>query len=829
MSREHCVYEAQGMQVGDGGARMRMVSKLLWLVVVVGLADCVPPQSCGPDNCTGCCLADSCEPGTALDACGTGGDVCSTCALGQLCSSGCQSGSQAGGGAGGGNGGGGATGGGPSCVLAGSGQCATGELFCGAGCCPSTNPYFCSVTNLCYPTIASVRAACGNETCVECTTPACGPGNCSGCCSGNMCVPLSGEANGSCGANGAACSACPANRFCDLVTGACHASHIEHVVLIVQENHTFETYFGMYCTAPAYSNPTCTSGPACCEGAPVVNGVYTDPGGYAAYPLDDDPNSPTSNFKEDRDHEQACELQQINGGAMDRFVTGSIGASTCFGVGPNCASSNNWVLASGQLATDPVSYYWSLAGSSALADRYFQPIAGGTSSNDMYFAGAQYRFVDNNRFPNVVVGETSAGLCVDSNATCLSGQKITYPLPTVADLLLDAGFSFAIYADGYGDALSAKLGGQDCPTLTAASGCPYWNSISYPIAHNGCFYDPSDIPFLYFQGFADQPAGGGTVFPTPYAKDLAALQQDVSAGTLPSFSFVKERIFHNEHPNMSTIADGVSAVADVLNTIETSQFRDTTLVLLTWDEGGGFFDHVAPPPSVENYPSGDPQSPLPVPYGTRVPLMAIGPFARRGVVSHVTMEHSSLVRFLEFNFLGREGGLGARDAVVNNIGSLLDPAAVGVAVPSCNSSCQGRVCGLNGCGVSCGTCPSGTGCSNGACVTCAAPGNGGCSTAGSLNCGGGQCCPAGYPFQCGSKCYATESGAAAVCGSTCTTCTPSCSLATPSSSCPSGNVSCGSVCCGAAFPYYCAANNKCYSTSQAALASPCGDACVYCQ
>jgi Phosphoesterase family len=72
---------------------------------------------------------------------------------------------------------------------------------------------------------------------------------------------------------------------------------------------------------------------------------------------------------------------------------------------------------------------------------------------------------------------------------------------------------------------------------------------------------------------------------------------------------------------------------------------------LTWDEGGGFFDHVAPPASIDAGDSG-----IRVPYGTRVPLPAIGTLARKGAISQ--MEHSSIVRFLEYNFLGPVGQLG---------------------------------------------------------------------------------------------------------------------------------------------------------------------------
>ena len=65
-----------------------------------------------------------------------------------------------------------------------------------------------------------------------------------------------------------------------------------------------------------------------------------------------------------------------------------------------------------------------------------------------------------------------------------------------------------------------------------------------------------------------------------------------------------------------------------------------------------------------------------------MPLLALGPFARKSFISHVVLEHSSVVKFLEWNWLGMQTGqLGTRDTVVSNLGSLLDPALTGVAVP----------------------------------------------------------------------------------------------------------------------------------------------------
>ena len=161
-------------------------------------------------------------------------------------------------------------------------------------------------------------------------------------------------------------------------------------------------------------------------------------------------------------------------------------------------------------------------------------------------------------------------------------------------------------------------------------------------------------------------------------KDSTQLIADLDAGELPTFSYVKARAYRNEHPNVSKISDGVAFVKTIVDAVKLSSVASSTLVLLTWDEGGGFFDHLAPPAGIDD----DPESPIhPVPYGTRVPMLALGPYARAGAVSHVTMEHSSVVKFLEYNFLGPVGQLGANDGKVKNIGSLLDPTRTGIVIP----------------------------------------------------------------------------------------------------------------------------------------------------
>ena len=455
---------------------------------------------------------------------------------------------------------------------------------------------------------------------------------------GGSCIDVT-ENDSDCGGCGQACTGA---QHC--AASVCRDSAIEHVVLIVEENHTFDTYFGRYCQAPAGSNPTCTAGPSCCERAPD-----TEPHGASPIVIDD-----ASNFATDRDHQQACEVLQIDGGKMDNYVTGASGADKCLGTGPSCSSTNNFALA----GAGTVGTYWSMADNGALADRYFQPIAGGTSSNNMYLAIAHYQFTDNRAMPDAI----GCLLNCSVDAVCLSSTKTKYQgRTTIADLILNAGKAFTVYADGYAQAVSAGYG--NCPNI--ASNCQY-SEFTHPVAYQACRYDASDIPFAYYAQFADGP----------HVVDYSQLAEDVANNKLPNFAYVKALTTHNEHPNVSNITDGVAFVQGVIQTITQSSYASSTLILLTWDEGGGFYDHVAPPASIDTDDTG-----APVPYGTRVPLLAIGPFAKKGAISHVTMEHSSIVRFLEYNFVGPVGQLGYNDAKVANIGSVLDPAKTGIRIP----------------------------------------------------------------------------------------------------------------------------------------------------
>src|SRR5262249_1319024 len=227
---------------------------------------------------------------------------------------------------------------------------------------------------------------------------------------------------------------------------------------------------------------------------------------------------------------------------------------------PPCSTPRNWAVA--DAAT--VGAYWSYATNGALADRYFQPIVGSTSSNDMYLAIAKYQFVDNDYRPDSIGSICSRNPLDPGTAIKWNGRT------TIADLLLANGNSFGVFADGYQEALNAK---PSCPS--APPDCPF------NFETEACKYDPSDIPFQYYAQLTDDPN---------HMHDINELAGYVSKSFLPDLTYVKARTYKNEHPGFSTITGGISFVSNVVSMIQSTPYKDDTLILLTWDEGGGFFD-----------------------------------------------------------------------------------------------------------------------------------------------------------------------------------------------------------------------------------------------
>lgn len=387
-------------------------------------------------------------------------------------------------------------------------------------------------------------------------------------------------------------------------------SAVEHMIIIISENHSFDSIYGKYCKATTGSKPSCNSGPSCCEAAP------DSVSGSSAVTLTDQ-----QNLKYDPDHSAVCETCEINNGAMDRYVTGC-----------SCSNPSNFATADNTSAK----YYYSWASSYAIADNFYQSAVGASSENDMYIGTGKFLFLDNEAVPQ------------DRNlngARCYTSGFKSYSSTTIADLLNYCNIDWTFYAEGY----------DQNPTSTQC----------YPY-----YYDASDDPFTYFPSLINSSEISSRNF-----RDYNSLYLDITNKTLPAVSYVKGLGIHSEHPGISTLTAGETISQNIIDAITASDtYRPNTVVLMVPDESGGYYDHVSPPgkSTIDNQP-----------YGPRIPFIAVGEQVKRNYVSHVQMEFSSLIKFIEWNWLnGEPNHLGTRDAVVNNIGDMFDNQKTGIIIPS---------------------------------------------------------------------------------------------------------------------------------------------------
>ena len=130
------------------------------------------------------------------------------------------------------------------------------------------------------------------------------------------------------------------------------------------------------------------------------------------------------------------------------------------------------------------------------------------------------------------------------------------------------------------------------------------------------------------------------------------------AGNLPAVAFVKPIGADNEHPGYADLLRGQQHVASLVKAVQESAVWKDSVIIITYDEGGGRWDHVPPPP-------GDRWGP-----GVRVPAIIISPYAKRRFVDHTTYETTSILKFIETRW--QLAPLGSRDAAANNLFNAFD-------------------------------------------------------------------------------------------------------------------------------------------------------------
>jgi acid phosphatase len=207
------------------------------------------------------------------------------------------------------------------------------------------------------------------------------------------------------------------------------------------------------------------------------------------------------------------------------------------------------------------------------------------------------------------------------SATTLVPQTET----TIGDLLTKAGIGWAYYAGAWNFALSHP---------------PFAAGLSKAVPN----FQYHHQPFDYFAAF-DPSTRAGRINRTAHLRDAGVVTNpaklppsrflsDIRAGTLPPVTFYKPQGSVNEHASYANVADGDRHIAALLTALKASPQWSHMLVVVTYDEFGGWWDHVAPPKADRFGP------------GTRIPALIISPFARKGVVDHTQYDTTSILRFI---------------------------------------------------------------------------------------------------------------------------------------------------------------------------------------
>jgi len=225
-----------------------------------------------------------------------------------------------------------------------------------------------------------------------------------------------------------------------------------------------------------------------------------------------------------------------------------------------------------------------------------------------------------------------------------------HPVPpqtarTIGDTLSAKGVSWAWYGGAW---QAASADGRQDPKAKRA--------FIYNVAAGAPAFQPHHQPFNYFKRFAP-----GTPDRERHLKDDTDLMRDIKAGTLPSVAFYKPVGRVNQHPSYTDVMSGDAHIADLLEKLRASPQWKRMLVVVTYDENGGFWDHV-PPPSGPGW--SDRWGP-----GTRIPALIVSPFARRGFVDSTVYDTTSILKFITRRW-GLEPLPGVREKVGDLSGAL---------------------------------------------------------------------------------------------------------------------------------------------------------------
>lgn len=477
------------------------------------------------------------------------------------------------------------------------------------------------------------------------------------------------------------------------------ATPIKHLVVIFQENASFDHYFATY---PHALNPAGEPQFVADKNTPTANNLL--------HPRDLEDQNPNSNlvglpfrlgpanaFTCSEDHGYSDEQKAEDGGAMDMFADTSHSGLGCqAAAGP--ANKSPTVMA--YFDGNTVTAMWNYAQSFAMSDNAWNTTFGPSTPGALNLISGQthgsiVETQSSSRSPVPVLTTISGAHIVDDPTTgngtlitdidpffddCSPGTTIKFLGKNVGDLLNEKNITWGWFSGGFTPTVTAANNGGVAVCGSAHPGHPgvaeptaeFGGTPTTNIHGNVTDYIPHHIPFQYYASTSNPhhlpPSSVDMIGKTDQANheyDLSDLFNAIDAGVLPAVSFVKMPAFQDGHPGNSDPLSEQTGVVTLINALMSSDEWDETAILIAWDDSDGWYDHSFipaknPSATVFDFLNGNsqcgttPPAPTAFPgrcgFGPRLPLLAVSPFAKKNFIDHTLTDQSSITRFIEDNW-----------------------------------------------------------------------------------------------------------------------------------------------------------------------------------
>ena len=469
-------------------------------------------------------------------------------------------------------------------------------------------------------------------------------------------------------------------------------SPIKHLVVIFGENVSFDHYFGTY----PYAANTGGSPFHAKRGTPSVNGLSkslltANPNSYNPQRL-----TPAEALTCDQNHGYQAEQEAFDGGAMDKFVQ--------FTQTDNCTGEYGPPgIVMDYYDGNTVTGLWNYAQNYAMSDSNYGTNFGPSTPGAL----------------NVISGSDGDGYAVSPS----TGQPVSDPGSVSAPDSQGLGTIFGDLDPAYddcsdashtstnpvgvmtgtniGDLLNARhvtwgwFQGGFAPTSTSSAGYAVCGAAHQNIGGaTVADYSPHHDPFQYYKSTANPrhlpPSSEAAIGRTDQANhqyDLSDFYTTLKDGNMPAVSYLKAAEYQDGHPGYSDPTDEQHFLVATINQIEQSRFWKSTAIVVTYDDSDGWYDHQKSPvvngsnTAVDaavctGVPAALGDTPDRCGYGSRLPLLVISPWTRENYVSHNVTDQSSVVKFIEDNWLGgRSTGPGSFTRIAGRLdaaGGVLD-------------------------------------------------------------------------------------------------------------------------------------------------------------